>query len=43
VYEKDFGNKTPSAAQAMTTFNPDRSWQKVESKYVEVAGKKGGD
>jgi hypothetical protein len=43
VYEKDLGNKTLSIAQAMMTFDPDKSWRRVESKYVELAGKKGGD
>ena len=29
VYEKDLGPNTESIASAMTTFNPDPSWQKV--------------
>ncbi len=43
VYEKDLGKKTASMAQAMTMFNPDKSWQKLESKDFELAGKKSGD
>jgi hypothetical protein len=30
VYEKDLGAATATAAPAMTLFNPDKSWQKVE-------------
>ena len=30
VYEKDLGPKTASVASAMTRFNPDKSWRKVE-------------
>jgi Protein of unknown function (DUF2950) len=30
VYEKDLGKKTEAATKTMTTFNPDKSWQKVE-------------
>jgi len=29
VYQKDLGPNTESVARAMTTFNPDSSWQKV--------------
>jgi hypothetical protein len=43
VYEKDLGKKTASIAQAMTMFNPDKSWRKSESKDLEIAGKDGGD
>jgi hypothetical protein len=31
VYEKDLGPKTAQVAGAMKTFNPDATWQKVES------------
>jgi hypothetical protein len=30
VYEKDLGPGTSAAAQRMTTFNPDKSWKRVE-------------
>lgn len=29
VYEKDLGASTPTAGAAMTLFNPDKAWQKV--------------
>jgi len=31
VYQKDVGNNTTQAAQAMTKFDPDKSWTKVEN------------
>ncbi len=43
VYEKDMGKNTASIAQEMKKFDPDRGWRKVESKYVEISGKKSGD
>jgi hypothetical protein len=43
VYEKDLGKETASIAQGMKQFNPDSSWHIVESKYVELSGKKSGD
>jgi hypothetical protein len=43
VYEKDFGRNTEAAAQAMSKFNPDRSWQKVKSTYLELPGTKAGE
>jgi hypothetical protein len=43
VYEKDLGKKTASIAQAITMFNPDKSWRKSASKDLEVAGNIGGD
>ncbi|MGO8943607.1 MAG: DUF2950 domain-containing protein [Syntrophobacteraceae bacterium] len=43
VYEKDLGKETASIARGMKQFNPDRSWHIVESKYVELYGKKSGD
>jgi hypothetical protein len=30
VYEKDLGPNTASLAKAMTTYNPDKTWKKVE-------------
>ncbi|HUJ89390.1 MAG TPA: DUF2950 family protein [Syntrophorhabdales bacterium] len=30
VYEKDLGKNTEKAAEAMTSFDPDRTWMKVE-------------
>jgi Protein of unknown function (DUF2950) len=30
VYQKDLGSNTPAIAQAMTRFNPDSTWKKVE-------------
>ncbi len=30
VYQKDLGQNTEIAAQAMTFFNPDSTWEKVE-------------
>jgi len=41
VYEKNLGKNTPSAAQAMTSFNPDDSWRKVKSIYLESPGREG--
>jgi hypothetical protein len=29
VYEKDLGATTRAAAEAMTTFDPDRSWRHI--------------
>jgi Protein of unknown function (DUF2950) len=29
IYEKDLGSKTSAAAQAITTFDPDRTWRRV--------------
>jgi len=43
VYEKDLGKNTASIAQEMKKFDPDSSWRKVESKYVELSGKNTGD
>jgi hypothetical protein len=31
VYQKDFGPNTPQVANAMKTFNPDKTWTKVAS------------
>lgn len=42
VYEKDLGKKTESAAQAMTAFDPDKSWRKIEGKYLEPSAAGGG-
>ena len=30
VYEKDLGKNTPKIAKAMTSFDPDKTWKKVE-------------
>jgi hypothetical protein len=35
VYEKDLGKNTEALAQAMTTFDPDETWRKIEGKYLE--------
>ncbi len=43
VYEKDLGKETASIARGMKRFNPDSSWHIVESKYVDLYGKKSGD
>lgn len=34
VYQKDLGEKTEEAAQAVSLFDPDGSWQKVEGKVA---------
>jgi Protein of unknown function (DUF2950) len=31
VFEKDFGPDTAKIAEAMTSFNPDKSWSKVDT------------
>ncbi|MGA2229226.1 MAG: DUF2950 domain-containing protein [Syntrophobacteraceae bacterium] len=43
VYEKDLGKNTASIAQEMKKFDPDRGWHKVESKYLDLSGKKSAD
>ena len=43
VYEKDLGKNSESIAQGMKKFDPDRSWRKVESKYMELSGTKDED
>jgi hypothetical protein len=35
VYQKDLGKKTEAVAKAMKTFDPDETWRKVDSKYLE--------
>ncbi len=35
VYEKDLGKKTEAVAQAMTSFDPDETWRKIEGKNLE--------
>jgi len=42
VYEKDLGKMTPSATQAVKTFDPDETWRKVEPKYLEFPVKADG-
>lgn len=34
VYEKDLGKETAAIAQPMKTFDPDKTWRKVELKYL---------
>ena len=42
VYEKDLGRMTSSAARTMKVFDPDRTWKKVNPRYLEpVAGGSG--
>lgn len=36
VYERDLGLSTEIVAPKMTTFDPDGSWRRVESKYEDV-------
>lgn len=38
VYQKNLGKGTASAAQAMKSFNPDKSWKKLEDKDLKFAG-----
>ena len=35
VYEKDLGKKTEAVVKAMTTFEPDKTWRKVEGKDLQ--------
>ena len=42
VYEKDLGKRTRSVAGAMKTFDPDKSWRKVEPKFIDPSVKAGG-
>jgi len=42
VYEKDLGKNTASIAHGMKKFDPDKTWQKVEGKAVELPGNQGG-
>jgi len=35
VYEKDLGKNTEALAQAMTSFDPDETWKRIEGKYLE--------
>ena len=35
VYQKDLGSDTDKAAKAMSAFDPDSSWQKVEASPPE--------
>jgi len=43
VYEKDLGKNTASIAQEMKKFDPGRSWDKVENKYLEPPVAKAGE
>ena len=38
VYQKNLGKGTASVAQAMKSFNPDKSWKKLEDKDLKSAG-----
>jgi Protein of unknown function (DUF2950) len=40
VYQKDLGQKTDVLAKAMTEYNPDSSWQKVEEERQAAANQK---
>jgi hypothetical protein len=42
VYEKDLGKRTQALAQAMTTFDPDRTWRKCEDRHLEPAARASG-
>ncbi|MHC1730298.1 MAG: DUF2950 domain-containing protein [Syntrophobacteraceae bacterium] len=42
VYEKNLGKNTATTAQAMTSFNPDKSWHKVKDKHIELPASGGG-
>jgi hypothetical protein len=42
VYEKDLGKKTEAAAQALTSFDPDQTWRKIEGKDLEPAASGSG-
>jgi hypothetical protein len=35
VYQKDLGSETAKLAERMMSFNPDRSWQKVDTELVK--------
>jgi hypothetical protein len=43
VYEKDLGKRTRSVAGTIKAFDPDKSWRKVEPKFLEPPAKAGGD
>ena len=36
VYQKDLGKNTEKIAQAMRLFDPDSTWQKVETKMPDA-------
>jgi hypothetical protein len=38
IFEKDLGANTRNLAEAMTVYNPDESWQKVEEQEAAVPG-----
>lgn len=42
VYEKNLGKNTASAAQVMTSFNPDQTWRRVKGKHIEPPESSGG-
>jgi len=35
VYEKDLGKKTEAVVKAMTSFDPDKTWRKIEGKALD--------
>lgn len=39
VYEKNLGKNTASIAQAMAVFDPNKTWNKIEGKYLELVNK----
>jgi hypothetical protein len=42
VYERNLGKGTAAAAQAMKSFDPDKSWNKLSDKDLKFAEKEGG-
>ena len=42
VYEKDLGKNTQSIARALKNFDPDKTWRKVEPKYLNPSDKDSG-
>ena len=42
VYEKDLGKNTQSIARALKNFDPDKTWRKVEPKYLNPSDKGSG-
>jgi hypothetical protein len=42
VYEKDLGKKTHAVVKAMASFDPDKTWRKIEGKDLEPAVPRSG-
>ena len=42
VYEKDLGKNTQSIARALKNFDPDKTWRKVEPKYLNPSDQGSG-